>query len=58
MALSPSGDKIAVGSRTPNFYIYTTADQQQVSTGSCGSEQLECAEFSPGEWLTTYCKLS
>lgn len=48
MALNAAGDKIAVGSRTPNWYLYNADTQELITSGACGSEQLECVEFSPG----------
>jgi len=49
IATHPTSDLVAIGSRTPNFYVYNTSTREEVTTGSCGDEQLECAGFSPGE---------
>jgi len=53
VSVSHDGELLAVGSRTPNWYVYQVSSQQQLASGSCGSEQLECCEFSPGKCLLT-----
>lgn len=54
VALNASADLLAVGSRTPNWYLYNCTTQQQITSGSCGNEQLECCQFSPGKYFLLY----